>query len=217
MILDFRSYMAASLDNEEKGLPPHHHTMFSSALSCIGFIRGVFSKGHTTPGQHSTASRPPVSSNLDGTTAATNRLSYNFEAPLVEAPLATLPAHDKLATYRRITGITSAREHTHTHRPAIDIGIYARVVKNEKKASDTYKFSSKLIGSCLSLQLVAAALTALGAGNGPDTAVTVFSAINTIIAGFLTYLKGSGLPNRHKVCASSWGKVREYGATREGI
>lgn len=57
--------------------------------------------------------------------------------------------------------------------------------------------AQRLISVALIMQLiVAAALTALGAADGNHGAVTVFGGINTVIAGFLTYLKGSGLPNR---------------------
>lgn len=84
------------------------------------------------------------------------------------------------------------------------------------KAKRSYKFASVLINGCLGVQLVAAAtLTALGAGNGSRGLVTVFGAINTVIAGFLTYLKGSGLPNRLKYFQHEWGKVREYIEQRE--
>jgi hypothetical protein len=40
-------------------------------------------------------------------------------------------------------------------------------------------------------------------------------AINTIIAGFLTYLKGSGLPNRLRYYQHEWSIVREYIEQRE--
>lgn len=101
-------------------------------------------------------------------------------------------------------------------RPAPNKGIYVTVVDNEMKCKRSYKFSSILINSCLGIQLVAAAtLTALGAGDGSRGLVTVFGAINTVIAGFLTYLKGSGLPNRLKYFQHEWGKVREYIEQRE--
>ncbi len=71
------------------------------------------------------------------------------------------------------------------------------LVDNEIKQKNTYKMFSRLINGCLGLQIiVAAALTALGAADGSRKAVTVFGATNTVIAGFLTYLKGSGLPGR---------------------
>lgn len=39
--------------------------------------------------------------------------------------------------------------------------------------------------------------------------------MNTILAGFLTFLKGSGLPNRLKYYNNEWSKVREYIEQRE--
>ena len=84
------------------------------------------------------------------------------------------------------------------------------------KSKRNYKWFAILINSCLGLQIVvAAALTALGAANGSRGAVTVFGAINTVIAGFLTYLKGSGLPNRLKYFHHEWAKVKEYVEERE--
>lgn len=72
-----------------------------------------------------------------------------------------------------------------------------------------YKRFSWGINLCLGLQLiVAAALTALGAADGSKSAVTVFGAINTVIAGFLTYLKGSGLPGRFQYFQHEWTKVK---------
>ena len=158
----------------------------------------------------------PESHPTDSQTSATTGgpQATSFASP--HARNARVPPQDKLATFRRLTGITSAREHKDADRPALNLGIYARVVKNEREALNAFTFSSRLINGCLALQLiVAASLTALGAGNGPHAAVTVFGAVNTIIAGFLTYLKGSGLPNRHKFYASSWSKVREYMEQRE--
>ncbi|PPJ50539.1 hypothetical protein CBER1_05526 [Cercospora berteroae] len=102
------------------------------------------------------------------------------------------------------------------HRPSPNLGIYSTVCDAEIKSKRNYKSQSRLINACLGLQLiVAAALTALGAADGNRAAVTVFGAINTVIAGFLTYLKGSGLPNRIKYYQHEWAKVREYIEQRE--
>lgn len=101
-------------------------------------------------------------------------------------------------------------------RPASNVGIYARTVRAEHRAKRRYRIFSFLINACLGIQIiVAASLTALGAGNGPHRVVTGFGAINTIIAGFLTYLKGSGLPNRYKHQQNQWETVREYIEQRE--
>lgn len=73
-----------------------------------------------------------------------------------------------------------------------------------------------LINSCLGIQIiVAASLTALGAANSSHRAVTCFGAVNTVIAGLLTYLKGSGLPNRIRYYENEWKRVREYIEQRE--
>ena len=72
------------------------------------------------------------------------------------------------------------------------------------------------INSCLGIQvIVAAALTAMGAANSNHVSITAFGAINTVIAGILTYLKGSDLPNRIRWYENEWKKVREYIEQRE--
>jgi hypothetical protein len=126
---------------------------------------------------------------------------------------------DPLTLYRLMLGITSHpgmgfRESG--SRPADNIGLYSRVVSSEQKAKDSFKVFSAVINTCYILQIVvAAALTALGAANADNKAVTAFGAINTVIAGFLTYLKGSGLPNRLKYYGDEWKKIREFIELRE--
>ncbi|KAK1835019.1 hypothetical protein QBC39DRAFT_379398 [Podospora conica] len=126
---------------------------------------------------------------------------------------------DSLALFRLMIGITTAPHLGHSSlgaRPADNIGLYARVVHSEQTAKDSYKVFSVLINACYFLQIiVAAALTALGAANANNKAITAFGAINTVIAGFLTYLKGSGLPGRLKYFGGEWKKIREYIEQRE--
>jgi len=130
-----------------------------------------------------------------------------------------VPANDKLVVFRTLTGIDSGPGLTtgfYDERIDRNIGIYGRVVTAEKSARTKYKIFSVLINVCLGLQLVvAAALTALGAGNGPHKLVTALGGINTVIAGLMTYLKGSGLPHRLKYYESEWTKVREFIEQRE--
>ncbi|KAL4973808.1 hypothetical protein BDW66DRAFT_161776 [Aspergillus desertorum] len=116
-----------------------------------------------------------------------------------------IPPSDKLLVFRALTGIDTP-----------NIGIYTRVVQAETKAAKHYRFYATLINTCLGIQMVvAAALTALGAARGPHNAVTAFGAINTIVAGTLTYLKGSGLPDRLKHYQNEWRNIREYIEQRE--
>ncbi|KAL3490185.1 hypothetical protein BJX62DRAFT_142152 [Aspergillus germanicus] len=130
-----------------------------------------------------------------------------------------IPPTDKLLVFRALTGIDSAPALNvlhHSTRTAPNVGIYTRVVKAEMKAASRYRFHAILINTCLSIQIVvAAALTALGAARGPHNAVTAFGAINTIMAGILTYLKGSGLPDRLKHYQNEWRNIREYIEQRE--
>ncbi|EGP86916.1 uncharacterized protein MYCGRDRAFT_27514, partial [Zymoseptoria tritici IPO323] len=101
-------------------------------------------------------------------------------------------------------------------RPAPNVGIYSTVCECEIKAKRNYKSSARLINFCYGLQIiVAAALTALGAASASNKAVTAFGAVNTCIAGFLTTIRGSGLPFRLKFFQHEWAKIREYIEQRE--
>ncbi|PKS07582.1 hypothetical protein jhhlp_006187 [Lomentospora prolificans] len=133
-------------------------------------------------------------------------------------PASLIPATDKLLVYRSLTGIDTvpALRTGHSARTAPNIGLYTRVVRSERSAARGYRVFNVLINACLGIQIIVAAiLTSLGAANGPRAAVTGFGAINTIIAGILTYLKGSGLPNRLKYHENEWKAVREYIEQRE--
>lgn len=130
-----------------------------------------------------------------------------------------IPPNDKLLIFRALTGIDSVPALSlphHSHRSAPNVGIYARVVQAEQVAAKRYRFFSILINTCLAIQIVAAAaITALGAASGPHSAVTTFGALNTIMAGVLTYLNGSGLPDRLKHYQNEWRNIREYIEQRE--
>ncbi|KAF8857515.1 hypothetical protein BDZ45DRAFT_592698, partial [Acephala macrosclerotiorum] len=134
-----------------------------------------------------------------------------------------LDPNDNLNLFRHLVGITSHPSMAHSDslfssggRPAPNLGIYTRVVHNEQTSKIGFKYFSWLINGCLGLQIVVAAtLTALGAAGGSRGAVTVFGAINTVCAGILTFLKGSGLPNRFKYYQTEWKRVREFIEQRE--
>ncbi|KAE8384237.1 hypothetical protein ETB97_008234 [Aspergillus alliaceus] len=132
---------------------------------------------------------------------------------------ALIPPNDKLLVFRALTGIDSIPTLNtlhHYHRTAPNVGIYTRVIQAEQFTAQRYRFFSILINTCLGIQIVvAASLTALGAASGPHSAVTAFGAINTIMAGILTYLKGSGLPDRLKHYQNEWRNIREYIEQRE--
>ncbi|KAK7743326.1 hypothetical protein SLS62_010649 [Diatrype stigma] len=133
-----------------------------------------------------------------------------------------IPADEPLTLFRLMVGIVTSEQLGFTQsnpigiRPAPNIGIYARVVHSEQHAKDSFKVFSAVVNACYFFQIVVAAgLTAMSAGGAARGAITAFGAINTVIAGFLTYLKGSGLPGRLKYYGNEWKKIREYIEQRE--
>ncbi|KAI1310414.1 hypothetical protein F5Y03DRAFT_346132 [Xylaria venustula] len=137
-------------------------------------------------------------------------------------PVYLNPDEDHLTLFRLMLGIQTTPYLGFTvssplgTRPAPNIGLYARIVHSEQKAKDSFKVFSIVINGCYFLQIViAAALTALGAARASSGAVTAFGALNTVIAGFLTFLKGSGLPGRLKYYGNEWKKIREFIEQRE--
>ncbi|KAH6615127.1 hypothetical protein C7974DRAFT_379999 [Boeremia exigua] len=164
----------------------------------------------------------------DGLSGSTLPMAIGTPAQTVINPATMENDHNsQLARFRHMVGIHSTRgffgaadtSHNNLHfegRAAPNLGIYNRVCHREAQAKRGYKLASFLINGCLGLQvIVAAALTAMGAANTSHVSITAFGAINTVIAGILTYLKGSGLPNRIRWAENEWKKVREYIEQRE--
>ncbi|KAH8698702.1 hypothetical protein BGW36DRAFT_294211 [Talaromyces proteolyticus] len=185
-----------SFDREEKGLPP---------------VEGNAPKQPSYyPNSDSSQINPQLTEEQER--ERTSQLYHN-RAKLI-------PADNKLLIFRSLTGIDHvpvlSKDGFFQPRHAPNVGIYTRVVQAEKTAALRYRAFSILINTCLSVQIVvAAALTAIGAAKGPHGVITAFGAINTIMAGILTYLRGSGLPNREKNVEKAWGQIREYIEQRE--
>ncbi|KAL8701071.1 MAG: hypothetical protein Q9224_000663 [Gallowayella concinna] len=124
----------------------------------------------------------------------------------------------KLIKFRHMTGIDTppTLRNKDRQRAAKNLGVYTRIVREERQATYQYHVMSSIINAAFLGQiLVAATLTALGAVGGPSLAVTILGSANTIIAGVQTYLKGQGLPNRLKQYQFGLRKLREYVEDRE--
>lgn len=119
---------------------------------------------------------------------------------------------DKLKLFRDLVGIHPLpMKESGYKRPAPNVGTYKRLVEALSKRRVEYYVTASFINACLFGQIVvAAALTALGAAEGSHILITVFGAINTVIAGVMTYLKGQGLPDRLLEDANGLRRVREY-------
>lgn len=75
--------------------------------------------------------------------------------------------------------------------------LYGRAVHKRNVQNRTYMFTAALSNTLLLSQVVlGAALTALGASESSHILITIFGALNTIIAGVVAYLKSRGQPMR---------------------
>ncbi|KAI8965843.1 hypothetical protein F5Y11DRAFT_258252 [Daldinia sp. FL1419] len=164
----------------------------------------------------------PVAGTGSGPATATPTLGVNTNILPHGHQSYLIPEDNPLTLFRLMVGISTSPYLGYSEtspvgrRPAANIGIYSRVVHSEQKSKDRYKVFSILINACYFLQIVvAASLTAMGAAGVSHGAVTAFGAINTIIAGILTFLKGSGLPARLKYYGDEWKKIREFIEQRE--
>lgn len=125
----------------------------------------------------------------------------------------------RLVKFQNLVGICSPnvlRVNGILTRPAQNEGIYKRTVEEERRIKLQYSISNYMVNTFYMLQIiVGAALTALGAAKGPASAVTFLGAVNTVIAGLLTYLKGQGLPTRLEQYLHLLRTLREFIEARE--
>ncbi|PSR77871.1 hypothetical protein BD289DRAFT_444719 [Coniella lustricola] len=110
---------------------------------------------------------------------------------------------ESLLIFRRAVGINSDRtdgddivtiEHGRKHA----VGIYRSVIRNQRNRQFTHHLLGVILYGCHFLQIVFAAfLTALGPNaKAHELLITVLGAVNTITAGVLAVLKGSGMLER---------------------
>ncbi|KIW11155.1 hypothetical protein PV08_10455 [Exophiala spinifera] len=78
--------------------------------------------------------------------------------------------------------------------------LYGRVTRQLRHQTWTYYTTASLSNAMLLSQVVlGAALTALGASESSHILITVFGAMNTVIAGLVAYLKSRGQPMRARM------------------
>src|ERR1700760_4318285 len=78
--------------------------------------------------------------------------------------------------------------------------LYGRALQVKKAQQRTYAFTAAVSNSLLLSQVVlGAAVTALGASESSHVLITLFGALNTIIAGVVAYLKSRGQPMRARM------------------
>lgn len=97
-----------------------------------------------------------------------------------------------------LAGVPPSNLPKDANHPAIPKrSLYGRAVHKRNVQNRTYLFTAALSNTLLLSQVVlGAALTALGASESSHILITIFGALNTIIAGIVAYLKSRGQPMR---------------------
>ncbi|KAH8731293.1 hypothetical protein GQ44DRAFT_735790 [Phaeosphaeriaceae sp. PMI808] len=86
------------------------------------------------------------------------------------------------------------------HPTIVKRSLYGRAVHKRNAQNRTYLLTASLSNTLLLSQVVlGAALTGLGASGSSHILITVFGALNTIIAGVVAYLKSRGQPMRARM------------------
>jgi hypothetical protein len=88
--------------------------------------------------------------------------------------------------------------------------LYARAQKHRSRQNFTYAFAAAATNTLLLSQVVlGAALTGLGASNSSHVLITVFGALNTVIAGVVAFLKSRGQPMRARMFRDDLDRVMD--------
>lgn len=100
-----------------------------------------------------------------------------------------------------LSGVPASNGPASAPRPAnFKRTLYGRAVYKRDVQNATYLFTAALSNTLLLTQVVlGAALTALGASESSHILITIFGAMNTIIAGLVAYLKSRGQPMRARM------------------
>ncbi|KAL6705704.1 hypothetical protein ACN47E_006493 [Coniothyrium glycines] len=99
----------------------------------------------------------------------------------------------------RLAGVppSNATKDSSSRSPIAKRSLYGRAVNKRNAQNRTYMITAALTNTLLLSQVVlGAALTALGGFGASHILITVFGALNTIIAGVVAYLKSRGQPMR---------------------
>lgn len=149
--------------------------------------------------------------------------SHSFcQSPVTVAVAATMPEQDERSPLLQFPGMAQSianselgdhhtqfchlvgvrpvnHPHGDAHKPNPD-SLYQRVVKRRRGQHCTYVLTATLVNTLLLSQIVlGASLTGLAASNSNRILITVFGALNTVIAGVIAFLKSRGQPVRARM------------------
>ncbi|KAM3451570.1 hypothetical protein MY3296_005235 [Beauveria thailandica] len=115
---------------------------------------------------------------------------------------------DHHAQFCELVGVRPLNHpHEESHR-AHPQSLYVRAVDRRRGQNLTYMFTATLVNTLLLTQVVlGAALTGLGASNSSRVLITIFGALNTVIAGVVAFLKSRGQPMRARMFRDDLSRV----------
>jgi hypothetical protein len=136
--------------------------------------------------------------------------AYDEETPLLLSSSRTSPypsqeihpdTNDIHLQFCSLAGVPPSNLPQNARHPVIARrSLYGRAVHRRNAQNRTYLLTASLSNTLLLSQVVlGAALTGLGASGSSHILITVFGALNTIIAGIVAYLKSRGQPMRARM------------------
>lgn len=124
-------------------------------------------------------------------------LQYQPQPHPITQPDDNVDHHLQFCNLMGVTPHTLPAGQKHTPHPQ---SLYARALQRRRNQSFTYALTATLTNGLLLSQVVlGAALTGLGASDSSRVLITVFGALNTIIAGVIAFLKSRGQPLRARM------------------
>lgn len=124
-------------------------------------------------------------------------LQYQPQPRPIPQPDDNVDHHLQFCSLMGVTPHTLPDGQKHTPHPQ---SLYARALQRRRNQSYTYALTATLTNGLLLSQVVlGAALTGLGASDSSRVLITVFGALNTIIAGVIAFLKSRGQPLRARM------------------
>ncbi|KAH5081710.1 hypothetical protein HBI68_023810 [Parastagonospora nodorum] len=110
-------------------------------------------------------------------------------------------ANDIHIQFCTLAGVPPSNLPPNAQRPNVARrSLYGRATRRRNAQNRTYLLTASLSNTLLLSQVVlGAALTGLGASGSSHILITVFGALNTIIAGVVAYLKSRGQPMRARM------------------
>jgi hypothetical protein len=100
----------------------------------------------------------------------------------------------------QLVGIPPSDQPDDGHHEIHPKSLYGRAIELKRAQNQVYQITASVSNSLLLAQVViGAAVTALGASASSHVLITLFGAMNTIIAGIVAYLKSRGQPMRARM------------------